>query len=95
MTRQPLAGLVMQRCVALADKCKNVGEVVGQMLLTETVTSHKRSTKGLDQKCMTRIAIYKIGLGAIMALPIDLIQVHCPSNKLSISANYEPHGLPP
>ena len=46
--RQPLAGLVMQRCVALADICKNVGEVVGQILLTETVTSHKRSAKALN-----------------------------------------------
>lgn len=30
-----------------------------------------------------------------MAMPVDLIQVHCFSNKLSISANYESHGLPP
>ena len=26
MTRQPLAGLGMQRCEGSADKCKNVGE---------------------------------------------------------------------
>ena len=29
MTRQPLAGLVMQRCEASADKCKDVGEIRG------------------------------------------------------------------
>ncbi len=29
MTRQPLAGLIKQRCEASADKCKNVGESRG------------------------------------------------------------------